>query len=716
MKKRYSAAFAVLATATLASAAQAADAPANLPTVVTAGKSRLVLNLVDRKVYKVSDDLQAMTGSAADVLSKLPSVDVDADGKLSLRGDSKVMILIDGKPSALLSGPNAGDGLMQLSAGDIDRVEVMNNPPPEYRAEGTGGVINIITRRNLLGGPSASAQASLGNHRRGALSAIGSWQQNALSLNGSVGLRQDDRQRNIRSQLTVQDPKTQQIVISDEQLNEHLRRVIPSVKAGLDYKLSDQQSLSLDSAWRERTGDRFFDQHNSSNSAPNIAIKLSDRHSDGHEWSRNSEQTLRFKQQLRVANETLTLGMHRSVEHERERYAYQNVQVLPQAALSVDHLYLNHDLVMHELTVDYLLPLSDDSQLKAGAAAQHDNNHFFPAGDDVDPLSGAIVPNPALNNDYRFHQNILAAYASWQRNWDNWTFLAGARVEHTAVNGEQHSSGETLAQRYGGVYPSLRLEHSLSEQESLTLGYGRRLSRPDPESLNPLIDHQDTHNLRSGNPNLRPQDTQSVELGYRKESNKATYGVTGYWRINRNSVTDLTQLISPDVTLITKVNLPRTTSEGLEFNLDGALGAQLSGRLSGNLFQQQIDATALGTSGLRSSNGLNLKASLDWHPSAIDVLQLSFSRTDRRLTPQGSIAPIQLLNLGFKRQLRTDLSLVCTVADLFNGQRLIRESSLPGLNQRYERVQPGQSVFIGLSYTLGKPKKSGKSSSFDYEQ
>jgi outer membrane receptor protein involved in Fe transport len=269
--------------------------------------------------------------------------------------------------------------------------------------------------------------------------------------------------------------------------------------------------------------------------------------------------------------------------------------------------------------------------------------------------------------------------------------------------------------RCSGLYPSLNLERPLDAQATLSFGYSRRLARPNPDDLDPYIDRHDSQNLQGGNPNLLPQQSQSLEAGYRVEAEKQTYGVSAYLRRFTNSFTDLTTLAGPGVLLTTKANLPSSKAGGFEFNTDGPLARTLSYRLAGNLFYSQVDATALGASGLASTTGLNLKASLDYRPTAIDTAQLSATRADKRLTAQGYIAAINLLNLGYKRQLSPDLTLVATVSDLFNGQRQVRTVNTTTLTETYERDQAGRIAYIGLVYTLGAQKKS-KSAAFEYDQ
>ena len=212
------------------------------------------------------------------------------------------------------------------------------------------------------------------------------------------------------------------------------------------------------------------------------------------------------------------------------------------------------------------------------------------------------------------------------------------------------------------VFPSLHVDRSLSNRSTLSFGASRRIVRPDPSYLNGYVDYEYPPNLTAGNPNLKPQFTQSYELGYGYESAAASYGLTGYYRRNTNSVTDVTEYLGNGLTLTSKANLPRSDSAGFEFAATGHLLPKLLYSLSGNAFYTQIDATALGTPGLKSTTGINVKAKLDYRPTADDSAQIIFTRTDKRLTPQGSVSAINIVNLGYKHMLTHALSAVATVS------------------------------------------------------
>jgi outer membrane receptor protein involved in Fe transport len=690
-------------------------APEDLEPILVTAQKEPVQRKIDRRVYDVTTDLQSTTGTAADILNDIPSVEVDADGIVSLRGDSNVTILIDGKPSAQLSGAAAGDGLSQLAASEIAKIEILPNPPAQFKADGAAGVINIITKKSRPSGSSGTVRASVGNDRRYLLGTTGNYNTGPANVSGGLTLRQDDRQRIIADHRAAIDPTTQDLVLSQEDVDEHVRRLTPSVKAGMDYRINDRQSLGMTFGRGERYGDRNFDQYDESALPGGPPTSISDRYSAGHEWRLDSDQKIQFDQKLARPDETLSIALQRSLVSEREHYDYTNTYTVPIAAPSYDDLNLSLDLLTTELSVDYSLPLSQDRILKLGLDFQKDDDDFGNSGDSVDPATGLRVLNPAITNYFQFSQKINTAYGSYQATLDGWTLLAGLRVEDTSAAFPEVTGNVPSSNRYARADPSLHLDRSLSEESTLSFSLGHRVTRPDPEALNPFIDRQDTQNLRAGNPNLRPEDTQSFEIGYSVDSTQLSYGFTGYLRRNRNSVTDVTQVVSADVVLITKENLAKDTAGGIEFTANGHITRKLSYSLSGNLFHAEIDATALSATGLQSTTGLNAKASLDYHLTAIDTAQISFSRSDKRLTPQGYVSAIDLVNVGFKHQIRPNLSAVITVSNLFNGQVFRRFVGTPTLTDRYEREQVGRIAYIGLVYAFGARKKD-KANGFDYEQ
>ncbi len=704
------AALALLPGALVQAQTLAKDAPR---VVVTAHRLK-VQTLIDRKVYTITGDLQATAGSAADVMNALPSVNVDPDGVVSLRGDTNVTILIDGKASAALSGAAQGLSLLQLPASDIDRIEVLNNPPAQYKAEGSGGVINIITRKHPRPGLSGTARASVGDRGRYALGLDVAYNKGKLKLSGGLGLRQDNRERRTTDRQFEIDPTTGLPVAGAERIDEHFHRLTPSLNARIDYELNARQSIGASFSYRALHGHRFFDQ-NDVDGPPGVApTSIADRHSEGHEWHVEGAGDVHLTQTLWRPNETLTVELQRSTVYENEHYDYTDTFPAPPGPVAFSDLRLGLNLGTTELSADYDLPMAHDAELKLGYDLEADDNAFDNRGDTIDPVTRAASVDPNVTNDFRYRQQVNAAYGQYAGALGAWRLQAGLRVEDARASWLL-VTGDIPGHRHDfGVYPSLHLDRSLGPNGKLSLSVARRITRPDPEALNPFSDHQDIHNLRAGNPNLAPQDTWKYELGYQFSGATETLGATLYYRTDRDSVTDVVQPVSANVVLITKANLPRSQSAGVELSASGKLGPGLSYALDGNLFAAQIDARALGANGLKSTAGLDLKASLEYRPTAADTLQISLSRQDKRLTPQGDVAAIDLVNLGYRHAFRPDLALVATLSDAFDGQRFVRLVRSPVLVDRYARFQVGQLAMVGVVVSFGGPAK-GKSD-FEYDQ
>ncbi|MBV9621814.1 MAG: TonB-dependent receptor [Gammaproteobacteria bacterium] len=698
--------------------ARAADPPPGQPleSITVLGTRIEVENLIDRKVYHIEADLQSSFGSLTDVLSNLPSVDVDPDGNVALRGDTNVLILIDGKPAPQFTGAAAGDALQAFPASEIERIEVITNPPPEFKAEGTAGILNIITRKHRPHGFAGTLQGSLGSGGRSLLGTSASYAASAWTLALTAAYRADFRRRSLMSVVTAA-PSSAEAVTTTNTIEERYNRNIVPLTLSAGYAFNSRQRLSIDLARNARHGLRDYIEFTDSRGVPGGLLAAAERLSAGHDSETDGDAKLAFRQQLAREGEALDLTVHRAVSHEHERYDYSNFPLTPPAAPFEDNLAFHEDHGTSEASADYVRPLPGRRTLKLGYDLERQDFQYGAGGANLDAASGLELTNPLLSDDFRFTRRTHAAYASYQLDSGRWTWLLGGRGELTRTDGRQVTTGMRTHQRYRQFFPSLHLTRALADASTLSLAATRRVTYPDPSQLNPYIDYEYTPNLSAGNAALRPQYTQSYELGYGYEGPRArSYSLTAYLRRNADSFTQLVAELGNGVTLSTQTNLPRNDAAGAEFSAAGHVLPRLTYVLSGNLFHSQIDATALGTPGLRTTTGLNLKAKLDYR-SGPDSAQLTLSRTARRLTPQGEIAPITVVNVGYRRRLSDSLNAVATAADLFSGQRYERTLLTPALSGFYRRSVHGGVVWVGLIYRLGgSAKEKDKGPAFEYDE
>ncbi len=708
-------AFGLVLACPLARGADDPPPPTGAPvdTIVVSGQKLSVETRIDRKVYSVTSDVQSTFGSLSDVLTVIPSVEVDADGIVSLRGDSNVLILIDGKPSTQFSGPSAGDSLQSIPAKDIERIEVLTNPPAQFKADGAAGVINIILRKKRSGGLTGSLQGSLGSGGRSVVGADGGYGSGPLSASATASYRQDYRQRLVQSDVMAPDPITGLPDESKNSISERIHRAVPTVGLSAEYALNDRQSISGSTSWADRGGLRTYTQLDDNIAASGVITSSTRRLSTGHDPQTDLDQKLGFSQKLARPGETLDFSLHRSASLQHEHYDYTNDSFIPPAQTFYNNLSFRESHATSEFGADYALPMSKTRSLKLGYAFEQDDYKFGNFGNNVDPVTGAQVSDPSLINDFKVRQQINALYTSYQMSRGAWSGLGGLRAELTHRDAQQLTDNISNTDTYFEIYPSLHVDYSLSDESTLSLGASRRVTRPQFENLNPYVDYEYAPNLNAGNPNLRPQFTQSYELGYGFEGRAQAYALTGYFRRNRDSVTDVTDYLGNGLTLTTKTNLPTDDSAGLEFTANGHIVPTLALAVSGNLFHSQIDTTALGIPGLQSTTGLNAKVKLDYRPTVDDSAQLTVTRSDKRLTPQGYVSAIDIVNLGYRRQVRADLTALMTVSDLFNGQRLQRFITTPTFTEAYQRTVAGRVIYVGVVYSFGS-RKDGQAN-FDYD-
>jgi outer membrane receptor protein involved in Fe transport len=690
--------------------------PDNTPieTIVVQGQKLDVETRIDRKIYSVPEDAQSTLGTLSDILNVIPSVDVDPDGVVSLRGDSNVLILINGKPATQLQGSKAGDNLQSISASDIERIEILTTPPAQFKAEGAAGVINIITRKRAAKETeSASLTGSVGSGGRWLVGGNTSYGGKLFTASLSAGFREDYRDRTVQSTVVGQDPTTGQVLESEDHASQRIRRNVPSVSFSGTYDPNDRQSFGVSASWLSRGGLRTYTQYDTSTLQSGTVTSSTRRDTSGHDPEDDYDVSGQFTQKLSRPEETVDFSVHRSISHQHEHYDYVNDSFVPPAPTFFNNLDFVEDHGITQADIDYALHVKTQS-VKLGYAFEQDDYGFDRVGASVDPVSGAQIINPLLTNDFKFKQRIHALYLSDQGSIGDWTWLAGLRAEWTTTDALQVAEAISTPNHYADIFPSLHIDKGLSTHSTLSFGASRRITRPDPSYLNPYVDYEYPPYLIAGNINLKPQYTQSFDLGYGYEAHGASYGLTGYYRRNTDSFTGVSTYLGNGLTLSTGANLPRSDSAGLEFSATGHLLPKLAYNLSGNAFYTQIDATSLGAPGLKSTTGINLKAKLDYQATVKDSAQITFSRTDKRLTPQGSVSAVNIVNVGFKHRLSPSLSAVLTISDLFDGQRYERFVSTPTLTQVYERSTAGRVVWFGLTYTVGVTKKE-KEPNFEYD-
>lgn len=680
--------------------------------LVVKGGEAPMKSSIDRRSYSVEGDLQATTGSIADALKRIPSVEVDIEGNVKLRGDPSVTILIDGKPSSLMSGQGRADALQMLPADQIERVEVLTNPGAQYSPEGTGGVINLVTKKSARAGAGASGsvRANLGTQERfyGGLN----WAYNSrkLSLSANAGLNRFGNRSTYVSNRILSG--TGGDFRQSGANGSAMQRVGGNLRLAGDYDLDPRNRISGEVGFYSFRNDFDSDSLSENFDAAGANASLIRRKGSGDGASIFGTASLSWRREFAGDDHNLTIVLKRDRWTSDSDYGLL-VETLtppgPNQFEQSDGRYLISDLGFKG---DYSRPMSREGRLKAGfdiQQSEEDNDSVLSAG----PTAGSTVVDSTRTHRLIFEETVYSGYLTYEQPFGDLTVLGGLRFEAATNDLNLLTTGLTASHGYDRLYPSLHLDYRLSETSRLKASYALRIRRPSANDLDPWLVYYDAFNYRQGNPDLEPSETSSWEASYEFRKDRNYYLVTGFWRQTENGVTDVLVDLGGGVLLTTRANLAQSRSGGLEFVANRALTSTLSLNLTGTALWNQIDASSLGFAGDRSGYSLSGRASFDWQVTPIDLVQINAVANGKTLTPQGSSEPSYSVNLGYRRKLDDRWFLTVTATDVFDSLEFRTVTDGPGVSGTSVRRSSTRGLFVGLRYRFGAGKPQ-RDPAFDY--
>lgn len=677
-------------------AARPGESANGVSAVTITADAPAVRTSIDRRSYSVSGDLAAQSGGIADALRNVPSVEVDVQGNVSMRGDPNVTILIDGKPSGLFQGDGRGQALQQMPAERIDRVEVITNPSAEFRADGTGGVINLITKKAKGAGRTSSIRLTGGDHGRSGLSGNIGYNSGKLSAAGDINYRRDvfdqvDYERRRKANLDSETQGTTDFDIDGV-----------TSQATVDYDVSDKLriggearlsrfNLALDSAADTTRED-----------ANGALIQAYRRDMTLRQRRDNGAIVGSLRRKFDGEGHELSLRLSYDVTDDNRTRTGHTLATAPTASSAYDQQRLGYDTRQTDIKGDYVRPMGPGQTLKLGFDLQFDDNVYENVGLRGGSLSGLAI-DPGLTNTFFYEQQLSQAYVTYERPLgEKLTMLAGLRYEQSKL--DLTSTGGKTDNDTTRVMPSLHLSYRLSDQQKLTASYSQRLQRPGPFDLNPVPFLLDPLNYRVGNPNLKPQQTQSFELGwqYRKTPLMAT--ATLFYRNNEKVVSDVVTDQGGGVFVTTRANVSNTHAGGLELVLNGKLTPKLSYNLSSTTFWVELDSSNLGFADKRSAFTSQVRGSMSWQATPKDLLQINGFYTGKRLTAQGYTLAATGIDLGYRRKINDQVSLLVAVQDVLGVYRDKQVIDTPALRSLVVRDPDARNIRITLAWTFGTGK------------
>ena len=581
--------------------------------VTVTGEKALVETRPDRIIYNAEADATNAGGTASDVLRKTPLLNVDVDGNVSLRGSRNLRVLINNKPSAILAN-NLAEALKQIPADQIKAVEVLTTPSAKYDAEGTGGIVNIVLKKNTLEGVNGRVGASGGN-RNQSLNGAFNVQRGKFGFTSSLSgfLNQYPG----RSNSSRTDYTSQGIGQLNQNSESKSRGGGGFGQVGLTYDPSAQHSFSLNfdgNAYDSRNPQQLFNQYSGLPAQDTLYVRDINSRYPSRNYDINAGYTRTFKDQPRREWSVLA---QQSVSRSHQRYSldqYRTADLSLSGPLEYrersENLSRNRETT---LQTDYAHPFSKTTLLETGAKAilRRVNSDY-----ELDTLllsrQNDFARSARRSNSFDYRQNVGALYASLGFGLGKkYKFSLGTRAEYTDLRGEFAGQGEPFRNHYLNVLPTLSATRTL-KQEGQTLGltYARRIQRPNIYFLNPYVNQQDPRNISYGNPELRPELTENLDLTYNTFSEKITLNLSLYGRRTNNSIE---QVRSYNDSLAraesTYQNIASSTTVGASSYLSWrpTKGAQIGGNLNG--YYTRLRSVALHRTSSRFLYNVSLNAS-----------------------------------------------------------------------------------------------------------
>lgn len=671
-------------------------------------KQQAFLNTIDRKTYNVGKEIQSTTGSASDLLQNLPSVQVDIDGNVSLRGSENVLILINGRTSTLM-GKTRAEALQQLPADSIDKIEVITNPSAKFKPDGTAGIINISLKKKHAGGLSGTFGTAYGNEDRANASITAGYNPGPYQLSGTISVRQDDRLRRSTDTRTSVDTSTGAVSTVEKTTLEHARPFTRIARLGAEYNAGEHDKLGLTASYDHRTFQRRATDHNILRDGAGRVTSEYDRTRYDPEWERSLEWAASWQHAFPGEDHELNVEFKSSSTDEVEDNHYANSYRLPAIATTFDNTLIKASERGTETILEYKRPLGEDAKLEAGYTRTADRLDADFYGEALNATTGLWVKDAAKSNRFIVDSTIHAFYTTYGQAFGKFGLLAGLRPELTQLTSRLVNTGQLIPNDYNRVYPTLHLAYQATDRHEFQLNYSHRVHRPESEDLNPFPEYQDPFNVRAGNPYLKPEDIHSLEAGYSFRQGDTSVTSTVYHRYTYHGFTTFTRDIGGGVLLTTRENLSVNRATGFELTANTEMGKLLSLNFSSNTFFNTIDASNLGFTATKSDVSWTAKLGATLHLPANTQFQFNANYAATRLTPQGYRRPSFVANAGLRHDFRQKkMALVLTVSDVFNSLKESTVIDTPVLRGETLRRRSARIIYLGFIYNFGQPAKKPK--------
>ena len=654
---------------------------------------------IDKKVVNVSQQLTAAAGTAVDILENIPSVKVDIDGNVSLRGSSSFTVLIDGRPTVL----DPSDALSQIPSGAIDNIEIITNPSAKYEPDGTSGIINIVTKKNKLNGVSAIINTNYGRDNQYGANATVDYRNNKWHLYFGANYSERRRLGDINfNRWTLNNRNVPTDTLYQDADGSFLRgRNSGSISGGFDYSISknDVLGVSIRMGIHERLrGSELDYEEEINNLPPKFYSTFQDTEHSGMFYS----ATLNYKHTFGEKKEHFIEFQSSTRYRDGDEISITELDSLGYI-LSGKKSTESGPSLRYQLKLDYSKPLNWGDKFESGIHANisqsEDNNEDFK----LDTTTGIYEPQTTIYYKTIYTRNTYAVYGIYAGERGELGYQAGLRMEYTNRFLELANSSETYKIERPDFFPTLHLSYKLPADQELMVSYTRRIERPRGYYLEPFYTWMDANNVRKGNPDILPEYVNSFDLGYQKKFNKNFVAIEGYYRITNNKFERVKSPYEekPSVILHTFENVGTDYALGIELTLNYSPAKWYTSNLMLDLYDYRLEGQLYDSIYSQHDFSWSTRFNNTFKLSPNTRLQVDFNYHSDRVQAQGSHDGFFMANLAFKQDFfRRKLSATFQISDVFG---TMAHGSTSSTSDYYERTyfNPNTPIYmIILSYKI----------------
>lgn len=664
----------------------------------------------DRTTYVVRDMPTTKGGNALDVLRNLPSVDVDIDNNVSLRGDPGVVIQINGRPSPLKAA-QLGNFLAQLPADAVDHVEIIPNPSARDDADGVAGIINIVLRTKPDAGTSGGVTLGAGTTGHIDAGANGGWQRGPLSAFGSYSLVRDNSPR--YDAVFRQDLYNTPLTYLQENGTRTQIPLIHTVTGNATYQPGDHDELSVDALYSQRREWETYGILYNTLDASRALTNATDRNSRDVNHEGSAEGALSYKHGFATKGHTLSSELRFEEHFEGGPTDIVDRNLWPLSASPVMTLQQTRTVWTHSSTtslkLDYVRPLPGGFRFETGYKGSLERIRTTQDVQNFDAAQSAMITDVTQASDFAYDAWVHDAYGMLVARIDRVQFQGGLRAEHANGTFDLRVRDQRYDNPYNSLFPSAIVSYAIDDASQVKLAYSTRIRRPDdPDLLDPTPHALDALNISVGNPYLRPEYIRALELGLQRTQNRVTLQVTPFYRHSRDAVRGIRTLDSAGVTTRTYANIATTDALGTDVTvaLGGGNGGRVSGFIGGTAFHQQSDAGALDPTLSARTFGWSVRTNTAFRISSTVDAQALVAYAGRTTVEQGWNAARTRVSFGVRDRLIGDrLSLTLRVIDPFRTARERSATVDPAFTQISDRTRSIRGLQLSATWTFGRPSK-----------